>query len=313
MRNPDPPLASFVRARATLQWLRRRASLLLLLTACSFLTGCGTVDLYSRLTETETNEMIAILRRRGIEAEKAASEENTWTIKVATDRFSEAVEILKAQGYPREKFTNMATVFKKSGLVSSPAEERIRFMSALSEEIAETLTHIDGVLTARVHINLPNSDPFSEKAQQSSAAVFIRYRADRNLQNSALQIKTLVVNSIEGLSLDKVSLALFPAEMPGEGSGGENAGELGGAAAGGGWQDVYSLRVARGSAERLRWVLGALIALLALTALLAGYFFLRARRRPTAARDAGSATSPTAGTLTATAARPPMAALPNAN
>ena len=69
---------------------------------------------------------------------------------------SRAVELLKSQGYPRDKFAKIGEVFQKSGLVSSPTEERIRYMYALSQEIAETLTRIDGVMNARVHIVIPD-------------------------------------------------------------------------------------------------------------------------------------------------------------
>lgn len=180
------------------------------LAACLFLAGCGKVALFSQLEEGEANEMLAILTPRGIGAIKEAGKEDRWVLKVSTDDFARAVDLLKAQGYPREKFTKMGAVFQKSGLVSSPTEERIRYMYALSQEIADTLTQIDGVTNARVHIVIPNNDPLADKITPSSCAVFIRYRQGFDLESLAPQLKQLVTRSIEGLNYDNVTLVLVP-------------------------------------------------------------------------------------------------------
>jgi type III secretion protein J len=76
--------------------------------------------------------MMAILLQRDIPCTKSAGKEERWVLKVAQADFSRAVDLLRAQGYPKDKFTKMGEVFQKSGLVSSPTEERIRYMYALS-------------------------------------------------------------------------------------------------------------------------------------------------------------------------------------
>lgn len=181
------------------------------LAACLLLAGCGAkVALFSQIEEKEANEMLALLTPRAIAATKEAGKDDKWVLKVATDDFARAVELLKAQGYPREKFAKMGDVFQKAGLVSSPTEERIRYMYALSQEIADTLTQIDGVTSARVHIVIPNNDPLAEKITPSSCAVFIRYRQGFDLESLAPQLKNLVTRSIEGLNYDNVTLVLVP-------------------------------------------------------------------------------------------------------
>ena len=129
--------------------------------------------------------------------------------------FSQAVRTLNAQGYPRESFDSMGKVFKREGFVSSPLEERARLMHAMSQEISNTIANIDGVVTARVHLVVPERNPLLDKPQPAAAAVFIKHRPERNLSGQISQIKALVVNSIEGLAYDNVTVALFPAEgMP---------------------------------------------------------------------------------------------------
>lgn len=177
------------------------------------LTGCGKLTLYSNLPEKQANEMITLLRQRNISAGKAPGLEGAWNVVVGSANFPTAMAILNNYGYPQDRFDTIGEVFQKSGLVSSPLEERVRYMYALSENLAETIAHIAGVVTARVHIVLPENNPYMETTSPASASVFISYRPESNVEESIRDIKYLVTNSIEGLSYDKVSVALFPAPL----------------------------------------------------------------------------------------------------
>ncbi|MDR2436363.1 MAG: type III secretion inner membrane ring lipoprotein SctJ [Puniceicoccales bacterium] len=175
------------------------------------LCGCGKTDLLSNMDESQANDVISILQQANLAAAKKPGVEATWTVTISdANKFSQAVELLKSKGFPKTNFNNLGKVFQKSGLVSSPLEERARLMYAMAESISETLSKIPGVLTARVHVVLPENDPYAENSIPSSAAVFISYRAESNLEESVREIKYLVTNSIQGLSYDKVSMALFP-------------------------------------------------------------------------------------------------------
>jgi type III secretion protein J len=174
------------------------------------LCGCDRVELYSNLDEGDANEMQAILLRQGIDCEKTYGKELSRGLKVSKRQLPAAVEILKGYGYPKDKFTDLGTIFKKEGLVSSPNEDRIRYIYALSQEVAETISQIEGVVRARVHIVLPENDPLSEYFQPSSASVFVKYRQTIDIGQLIHPIKQLVVNSIEGLNYEKVSVVPFP-------------------------------------------------------------------------------------------------------
>lgn len=188
-----------------------RAVLTAPLACLMLLAGCSNQELYSQLSERQANEMIAVLRGAGIDSEKQ-SQEGRYSILTARGDFSQAVRTLSAQGYPRETFDSMGKVFKREGFVSSPLEERARLVHAMSQEISNTLANIDGVVTARVHLVVPERNPLIDKPQPAAAAVFIKHRPDKDLSGQITQIKALVVNSIEGLAYDNVTVALFPAE-----------------------------------------------------------------------------------------------------
>lgn len=191
---------------------RLRYRLLGVLLLCLALAGCG-VELYSNLSEQDANEMIVELARGGIRASKESPDGKTWSVKVSEGDMARALERLNAAALPHEKTSSMGDLFQKSHLVSTPYEERVRYVYAVSEELSRTLSQIDGVVTARVHVVIPDNDPLATRVQPSSASVFIKHRANVDLQSLTPSIKNLVVKSIEGLTYDNVSVSFFPAAV----------------------------------------------------------------------------------------------------
>jgi type III secretion protein J len=175
------------------------------------LTGCK-ADLYTKLTERDVNDMIVVLHRKGIDATRTVAKDGTNTLNVPTNTVAAAVEALRAEGFPRQSFTNIGEVFKGGGLIASPLEEQARYIFALSEELSKTISEIDGVRSARVHVVLPKNDLLKQGVTPSSASVFVRYDARTAVSQLTPQIKQLVAGSIEGLSYDKVSVVLVPVE-----------------------------------------------------------------------------------------------------
>ena len=111
-------------------------------------------------------------------------------------------------------FNGVAEVFKKTGMISSPTEERIRFMDALAQDLSRTISGIDGVVDARVHVVLPENDPFARNTLPSSAAVAIRSRWDSDVTDLVPSIKGLVKNAIEGLAFEKIMVTVFRDSPP---------------------------------------------------------------------------------------------------
>ncbi|HLP42597.1 MAG TPA: type III secretion inner membrane ring lipoprotein SctJ [Fibrobacteria bacterium] len=172
------------------------------------LCGCQE-NLYSDLEEKEATSMMAILMEKGVGCTKTKAKEG-WDLAVDKSDLPAAVRILEREGYPRHEYKDLGQVFGSKGLISSPHEDRIRFIFALSQEIAETISQIDGVLTSRVHLVLPENDPLSDSLKPSSASVFVKYLPSSQVPRNTTQIKQLVLNGVEGLSMDKVSVVALP-------------------------------------------------------------------------------------------------------
>lgn len=193
------------------QYLQRRLRILGIIFLSLLLAACK-VELYSGLSEKEGNEMLAILLDGEVAAEKLIDKDKMVTLMVGADEVSRSIKLLKSLGYPKEKYSSIGDIFPKDGLISSPTEERARYTYSMSQELSSTLSMIDGVITARVHVVLPQEqDTLSDVNYPSSASVFIKYTPELELAGFIPKVKTLVSNSIEGLSLDKITVSLFPA------------------------------------------------------------------------------------------------------
>jgi len=181
------------------------------ITGALMLAGCQS-ELYTDLDQRQANEIVATLLQHGIAAERTFGKDDRVSVSVDSSRFADAVTILNDNGLPRQKFATLGDVFKRDGLVSSPVQESAQMIYALSQELSRTVSDIDGVLTARVLLVLPQNDPLSEKVVPSSASVFIRHRADMPIEHLVPQIKMLVADGVAGLSYDKVSVILVPVQ-----------------------------------------------------------------------------------------------------
>ncbi|WP_164719096.1 type III secretion system inner membrane ring lipoprotein SctJ [Bradyrhizobium sp. LVM 105] len=191
--------------------LKRAVALLVLFT----LVGCGSkIELYRNLSAREANEMLALLMRQGIRAERTTDTGGTTSLVVPTEDVPRAMNVLDRAGWPRDHFADMGTLFKKDRMISSDTEERVRYIYGVTQELSQTLSSIDGVLNARVHAVLPETASDDRNPPVSStAAVLVRYKPGAPIDQIVPKIKELVANSLRGLSYDRVSVALVQANQ----------------------------------------------------------------------------------------------------
>ncbi|MGB3125914.1 MAG: type III secretion inner membrane ring lipoprotein SctJ [Pseudomonas sp.] len=183
---------------------------LLLVLCLLLLAGCSDdTVLFGGLTEQESNDVIAKLADEHISAHKQMEKVGV-TVLVAAADINRAVRVLDAAGLPRHARASLGEIFKKEGVISTPLEERARYIYALSQELESTLSQIDGVIVARVHVVLPERIAPGEPVQPASAAVFIKYAASVLDPDSVRgRIQQMVASSIPGMSQDSANSKKF--------------------------------------------------------------------------------------------------------
>ena len=238
---------------------------LLLLLVVGLMGGCGKTVLYSELNEQQGNEMLALLLQNNIISEKRPGKDNMVSLLVASENIPQAVQLLGQYGYPKRQFTTIGDVFNADKLIATPYEDHTRYTYALSQELADTLSQLDGVMTARIHLVVPQE---SDDSDVSSAAVFIKHNPNYPLDEHIPQMRSIVASAIEGLGYESVNVALFPARPTGP----LDQAEIfdGGPSL----RSVLSLKLAAESVLGFYSIVGALLVLLVLSLCVNVYLFL---------------------------------------
>lgn len=175
------------------------------------LSGCDHPPLYSQLSEQQANEVEAVLLQAHLDAEKVRADNGEdWAITVDRDQVPQAMAELKERGLPRFSRLSMGDIFRKEGFVSSPMEERARYLYALSQELSATLLEIDGVVSSRVHVALPEKGLLDEKKQSASVSVVIIQQPSIDLSIYETDIKAIITDGVEGVDdVNRVTVKFF--------------------------------------------------------------------------------------------------------
>lgn len=175
---------------------------------CAVLLTACKVEVYKGLTQREANEMVAVLTRAGIDAKREPDGTN-FKISVPDKELGPAVAALKRAGFPRDTYKSLGEIFPGDGLVVSPYEQRIRMMFAMNQEVSRTLSTIQGVVTSRVHIVVPELDLRGLPMGKPTASVVVHHRAGVDVMDLTTKIKTFVANSVQGLHPRDVAVSFF--------------------------------------------------------------------------------------------------------
>lgn len=194
-------------------------------TLCAlWFAGCAN-EIQHNLSESEANDIVVLLERNRITTIKEKEEggrEVTWKISVPKAHMANAMFLLKENELPRPKNPGLE-IFNRGSLIPTATEERAMFLQALSGELARTLSSIEGVLDARVHVNIPQADDLADRSERAepSAAVLLKYRANVEPGKKTPappiaeeQVQALVARTIQDLKPSAVSVVAVPVAPP---------------------------------------------------------------------------------------------------
>lgn len=160
--------------------------------------------LYSELDVQDANQIISQLQLMDIPFEVDAEGK---TIKVAPTSIGKARMKMAELGLPRAGSVGYEIFDKEQGFGTSNFVQNISRVRALEGELARTISSIDIVRNARVHLVLPQRELFSRDKQEPSASIFLQLVTSAKLSKTQiLAIQHLVASAVPGLTINGVSI-----------------------------------------------------------------------------------------------------------
>lgn len=198
-----------------------KRSILVLMIVLS-LVACRKVALYHGLNEDEANEMLVVLQKEGIKADKikeVRQNEVFWVVEVDPKKITDAQRIISEHNLPRKKEPGLIGVYKEKGLIPTPDEQKARYLLALKGEIINSLLKIPDVVDADVVLNIPSPDEFANtaaKEKRPTASVVIKARPTDLPQDvlTEQKIQQFVANAVENLNPRDVSVIITYVSAP---------------------------------------------------------------------------------------------------
>jgi len=159
--------------------------------------------LFANLPDKEGGAVVAQLSTMQVPYKFA---EGGTAILVPADKVNEVRLKLASAGLPKSSVVGFE-LMDNAKFGQTQTQERVNLQRALEGELTRTISSIDAVESARVHLALPNQNGFFREQQKPSASVVLMLRGGRTLDRSQLAgIVHLVASSVPELQTRDVSV-----------------------------------------------------------------------------------------------------------
>ncbi|WP_026893855.1 flagellar basal-body MS-ring/collar protein FliF [Clostridiisalibacter paucivorans] len=128
------------------------------------------------------------------------------TIRVPVEMKNKVKIQLATQGLPKEGYS-VLDAFEDSSWTMTEYEKRERVKFGLQNELASTISEIDGIDSATVYIDIPNDDNFLDRDSKATASVFLNLYDESPInQESAKAIRNLVSSAFKKMNAEDVNI-----------------------------------------------------------------------------------------------------------
>jgi len=173
----------------------------------SSLVFVGTQPRYSTLMANLTPEDAASITSRLKEMKTPYKLAVGGTaITVPEEHVYELRVTLAGEGLPKGGGVGFE-IFDDPSLGMSRFAEQLNYRRALEGELSRTISQIDAVKSARVHVVMPERALFKEQQEKASASVSLKLQRGRHLSGQQVQsIVHLIASSVPNLNPDQVTV-----------------------------------------------------------------------------------------------------------
>ncbi|MEQ9465036.1 MAG: flagellar basal-body MS-ring/collar protein FliF [Haliea sp.] len=181
--------------------------------AASIALGIGLVQwmlvpnykpLFGSMAAEDTTAAISTLDANGIDYRL---DNRTGMVTVAADQVHRARLLLATEGFPRSSDIGFDNIYQEQEIGVSSFMEQARYHRSLEQELSRTISALDGVRGARVHLAMAKQSAFLRQRQEPAASVVLHLYGGRVLSDRQLAgIVHLVSASVPNLKPETVSV-----------------------------------------------------------------------------------------------------------
>lgn len=187
---------------------------IVLLLSCLLLLGCRLPSLLEGLDQVQANEVVALLQRNNIGAEKYENGKLGYSIRIKQADFAAAVDLLTLYSLPSKPRSEVAQMFPADAMVASPRAEKARLYSALEQRLEQSLATLDGIVSARVHVSYDlDAGEGGRKTPPMHLSALALHERDMAPEPLINDIKRFLKNSFAGVEYENISVVLSPRSL----------------------------------------------------------------------------------------------------
>ncbi len=202
--NPFAQLTRMPGMRQLLILIGLAASISIGVTAAFWMSNPGYTVLFSNVSDKEASEIVNALGSAGIPYKL---DNNSGAVTVPAEQVHAARLKLAEQGLPKSSGFGLEIMEGGSSFSTSQFMENARYQHALETELARTISSLQPVQSARVHLAVPKSTVFLGKKQAPGASVLLQLYGGRSVTDAQVSaIVHLVASSIPELEASKVTV-----------------------------------------------------------------------------------------------------------
>jgi len=160
--------------------------------------------LYTDLTERDLSQVVDALQSNEI---PYRMDTGSGAILVAADKVHDARLKLAGAGLPRSAGMGFEMLEQEQGFGTSQFIEQARYQRAIEGELSRSISRVNNVRSARVHLAMPKQTAFSRSRRDPTASVIVDLYNGRRLEaHQVAAIVHLVSASVPSLSPDDVTV-----------------------------------------------------------------------------------------------------------
>lgn len=157
--------------------------------------------LFTNLSLSDSNAIAQKLQSMNVNAQIQGD-----AILVPGNKVLELRNLMAEEGLPSGGGIGFE-IFDKKNFGETEFQQRMNYIRAIQGELARTITAIDGVDKARVHLVVPEKALFSEDQKSPTASIAISMKKGRKLSDTQIHgVVHLVITSVEGMTESGVSV-----------------------------------------------------------------------------------------------------------